>query len=172
MDELFKLIGLGTPFVYAGATYAFFHWLDVNASDEAKEAISRLLKLNTVDGLVVAGGRPIIALILCSLIGVFIAVPNIAIRLHFVDYPEFWLSKWDNPIMLVLALPPALLVFAWLPLFGVSLSAIRMLNLLLPVVTRVQWAIKECREHPLIAATLALTVAAHQWRHRNNDDRD
>jgi hypothetical protein len=27
MDELFKLLGFGTPVIYAGATYALFHWL-------------------------------------------------------------------------------------------------------------------------------------------------
>jgi hypothetical protein len=49
MDELLKLRGFGTPFIYAGATYGLFHWLDANASDEAKEAISRLLGLKDYD---------------------------------------------------------------------------------------------------------------------------
>jgi hypothetical protein len=44
MEEALKLLGLGTPFIYAGATYAFFHWLDSNASDSAKMAISNWIK--------------------------------------------------------------------------------------------------------------------------------
>src|ERR1043166_6168146 len=39
MGELLKLLGLGTPFVYAAGVYAAFHWLDKNASDAAKNAI-------------------------------------------------------------------------------------------------------------------------------------
>jgi hypothetical protein len=49
MDELFKLLGFGTPVIYAGATYALFHWLDANASDEGNAAISRLLDLKEHD---------------------------------------------------------------------------------------------------------------------------
>jgi hypothetical protein len=49
MDELFKLLGLGTPFLYAGATYGLFHWLDVSASDEAKEALSTLIRVREYD---------------------------------------------------------------------------------------------------------------------------
>jgi hypothetical protein len=49
MDELFKLLGFGAPFAYAGATYGLFHWLDLNASDEARTAISRLLDLRDYD---------------------------------------------------------------------------------------------------------------------------
>ena len=49
MDELFKLLGFSTPFIYAAATYALFHWLDANASDEGKAAISRLLDLKDYD---------------------------------------------------------------------------------------------------------------------------
>jgi hypothetical protein len=44
MDELLKLLGFGTPFIYAATTYGLFHWLDANASDEGKAAISHLLK--------------------------------------------------------------------------------------------------------------------------------
>jgi len=49
MDELLKLLGFGTPFVYAAATYALFHWLDANASDEGKAAISHLLEMKDHD---------------------------------------------------------------------------------------------------------------------------
>jgi hypothetical protein len=49
MDELFKLLGLGPAFIYAGAMYGFFRWLDASASDEAKVAISALLKIEDYD---------------------------------------------------------------------------------------------------------------------------
>ena len=43
MEELLKLLGLNT--IYAGAAYGFFHWLDANASDEAKAALTRTMSL-------------------------------------------------------------------------------------------------------------------------------
>jgi hypothetical protein len=44
MEELLKLLGFTTPLIYAGAAYAFFHWLDENASDEAKAALTRTMR--------------------------------------------------------------------------------------------------------------------------------
>jgi hypothetical protein len=41
--EFFDLLGLGTPFYLAAATYAVFAWLDRNASDEATNVISSWL---------------------------------------------------------------------------------------------------------------------------------
>jgi hypothetical protein len=49
MDELFKLIGLGTPLLYATGTYGLFHWLDTSASDEANAALFRLISLREYD---------------------------------------------------------------------------------------------------------------------------
>jgi hypothetical protein len=49
MGELFKLIGFGTPFIYGGATYGLFYWLDKKSSDDAKSAISRLLEWEDYD---------------------------------------------------------------------------------------------------------------------------
>jgi len=43
-SEAFKLLGFSTPFIYASATYGLFHYLDSNASEEAKQAISSWLK--------------------------------------------------------------------------------------------------------------------------------
>lgn len=39
LSEALKVLGLGTPFLYAGATYWLFHWLDNEASGQAKAAI-------------------------------------------------------------------------------------------------------------------------------------
>jgi hypothetical protein len=43
MEELFKLLGFTTPLIYATAAYRLFHWLDDNASDEAKAALARTM---------------------------------------------------------------------------------------------------------------------------------
>jgi hypothetical protein len=40
LTEALKLLGIATPFVYAVATYGFFHYLDKKASGAAKKAIS------------------------------------------------------------------------------------------------------------------------------------
>jgi hypothetical protein len=42
--DILEAIGLGTPFIFATATYGLFYWLDRNASAQANRAISTLLK--------------------------------------------------------------------------------------------------------------------------------
>lgn len=44
MDGLLKFLGLTTPLIYATAAYGLFHWLDENASDEAKAALARTMR--------------------------------------------------------------------------------------------------------------------------------
>ncbi|WP_426612490.1 hypothetical protein [Bradyrhizobium sp. McL0616] len=44
MGELLKLLGFTTPLIYATAAYGLFHWLDENASDEAKAALARTMR--------------------------------------------------------------------------------------------------------------------------------
>jgi hypothetical protein len=44
MEELLKYLGFTTPLIYAGAAYGLFHWLDENASDEAKAALARTMR--------------------------------------------------------------------------------------------------------------------------------
>jgi hypothetical protein len=44
VEEALKLLGLGTPFVYATATYGLFKFLDEKASGAAKKAISEWFK--------------------------------------------------------------------------------------------------------------------------------
>ena len=44
MEELLKHLGFTTPFIYAAAAYGFFHWLDKNASDEAKAALAQTMR--------------------------------------------------------------------------------------------------------------------------------
>jgi hypothetical protein len=44
LKEIVQLVGLGTPFYFAGATYWYFNWLNRNASAQATRAISAWLK--------------------------------------------------------------------------------------------------------------------------------
>jgi hypothetical protein len=49
-----KLLGFTTPFVYAAATFGFFHYLDGKVSDEAQKAISGWLQPKEYDKVTVA----------------------------------------------------------------------------------------------------------------------
>ena len=57
MEEIGKLLdhlGYATPLLYAAAAYGLFHWLDENASDEAKAALARAMTPKNVGGEQVA----------------------------------------------------------------------------------------------------------------------
>ena len=45
IGKLLDHLGYATPLLYAAAAYGFFAWLDENASDEAKAALARTMKL-------------------------------------------------------------------------------------------------------------------------------
>src|SRR5882757_2012216 len=47
--EVLKLLGFATPFVYAAATYGFFHWLDKKASGQAKTVTSSWINSSYFD---------------------------------------------------------------------------------------------------------------------------
>jgi hypothetical protein len=49
VSEALKLLGFGTPFIYASATYGLFHYLDNRASGQAKKAISGWLQPREYD---------------------------------------------------------------------------------------------------------------------------
>jgi hypothetical protein len=264
MDKLFELLGIGTPFVYAGATYGFFHWLDANASDEGKKALARLISVKDYDPTNVstssiqifdhiytyplfswraflrstsitlllsviyiyefsrlsvldpiyfvhalfanivsdyvslfiirawlerAAHRPIAALLLCSLIWVVVIalsfilrVIGVASALWVLD-PQFPITDIhevyrlvvfrntdDNPLFdPTFLFMPALIVFIWLPLFGVSLLAIRSINGLTATVGKVQWFLKGGEEQPLRAvgyvAAVIVFFGTLLWRH-------
>jgi len=44
IEEAFRLLGLGAPFIYAAATYGLFHHLDLQASPRAKAAVSHWVR--------------------------------------------------------------------------------------------------------------------------------
>jgi hypothetical protein len=54
LTEVLKALGFTTPFIYAAATYGFFHWLDRKASGPAKKAISDWLEPREYDRAAVA----------------------------------------------------------------------------------------------------------------------
>jgi hypothetical protein len=54
LAEILKALGFTTPFIYAAATYGFFHWLDKKASGPAKRAISGWLEPREYDRAAVA----------------------------------------------------------------------------------------------------------------------
>jgi hypothetical protein len=54
LTEALKLLGFATPFAYAAATFACFHYLDNKVSDEAKTAISKWLEPKRFDNEEVA----------------------------------------------------------------------------------------------------------------------
>jgi hypothetical protein len=45
IDKLLDHLGYATPLLYAGAAYGLFAWLDKEASDEAKAALAKTMRL-------------------------------------------------------------------------------------------------------------------------------
>jgi hypothetical protein len=264
MDKLVELLGLGTPFLYGGAAYGFFIWLDANLSDEARKELARLVSVKDYEPTTVSTGivqlfdriythplfawraflrstaitlllsmiyiyefvqlsildpiyfihslfanivsdyvslfiirgwlvraahRPIVALLLCSLIWVVVIalsfilrVIGVASALWVLD-PQFPIFNVQEVYRLVVfrnanetpvldpafLFMPALIVFTWLPLFGVSLLIIRLINPLSATVGKVQWFFKGGDEQPLQAigyvAAVIVFVATLLWRH-------
>ena len=269
MDELLKLLGLGSPVAYATGTYALFHWLDVNASDEAKIELTRLIQTKDYDRvkisaaivatfdrvythpllawralfrsagitiivtalfvmevfiyrpvfltilldyvprvmtinllvaslitnigtdyiclfvirtwLVAAARRPIMALLVSFVIGVGIVYGSIIFRVLglIIFDPEFRkdniITTFYDTISSLFYLPdvaaqgvfllfPAMAVFAWLLLFGLSLGIIRLFYLVRPIVGKVQWFLKGGQEHPLMAVGYVAAIIVFSSR--------
>jgi hypothetical protein len=124
--------------------------------------------------LVKAERYPITSLLVCSMIFILLVVLGYILRMFVIDasfiFPgvntfleelhysaSYFLFSVKSGTLLsaiftpCLVLAPALIVFAWLPLFGISLLLIRLLNLLTPVVAKTRWFLKEGNDHPLIA---------------------
>jgi hypothetical protein len=249
LDELLRLIGLGTPFVYAAGAYGLFRWLDHNISDEARIALSRFIELKSYDlrkvsaslvetfdlvythplfsfraflrsalitvvvsciyvaqspqlynglthntlvytrnlgpsiainifndfvclfvirrWLAFAGHRPIFALLACVLAGVMVLLLTFAMRLlwfiAFSSIPrELYLSVefvlTEAPFAPIFALIPAVIVFVWLPLFGVAIGLVKLWTLVSPFVSKLQWFLKDGKDHPLIAIGYAAAL--------------
>jgi hypothetical protein len=245
MDKLFELLGLGTPLIYAGATYGFFVGIDANVSDEARTELARLVSVKDYEPTTVSAGivqifdrvytyplfawraflrsalitlllsiiyiyefvqlsvldpiyfvhsffaniisdylslyiirawlvraahRPIAALLLCSLIWFVVIALSFIFRVIGITL-AFWVLDPQSPVFdihevsrlvvfrhsnnplfdPIFLLMPALFVFIWLPLFGVSLLIIRLINMLAVTVGKVQWFLKGGEAEPLRA---------------------
>jgi hypothetical protein len=128
-----------------------------------------------------SGNRPVRALVLGALLGIFVIYLGMTIRLlleiHVITFtspcapvpivsgiePDLscWTSR-DNFVLL--STVPASAVFVWLPLFALGILVARALAPLSRVVGRFQWALKEGDQHPLKAigcvAGLAVFIVA------------
>jgi hypothetical protein len=70
--QALELLGVTTPFVYAGATYLCFHYLNGNMSKRAKIAVSQWIQRKQADEVAVANaiveifdrvyGRPLLSI--------------------------------------------------------------------------------------------------------------
>ncbi|MEH2491091.1 hypothetical protein [Bradyrhizobium sp. AZCC 2230] len=252
MEELAKQLGITT--VYATATYAFFHWLDENASDEAKAALARTMRwkkeqvasvlvetfdriytypllrwraffrsllLTTVvsvfylyeigkvapwkwaagsnawlldttlrweiwtTGLLLnvfsdylslfvirpllarSGTKPVIGLALGTVSGAVIVVAATNLLRFSIIWLQFCHDEFfqaacatepqalDQIVSQAFHDPtfvwPALAVFVWLPLFALGILIVRLLTPSSWIVGRMQWFLKEGKEHPLKA---------------------
>jgi hypothetical protein len=143
--------------------------------------------------LVRAAHRPIAALVLCSLIwfvvialSFILRVIGIASALWVLDplSPVFDIDAISRLVVFrnagqfplfdpTFLLMPALIVFIWLPLFGMSLLIIRLANILTTTVGKVRWFIKEGKEQRLRAvgyvAAVIVFLATLLWRHLRGD---
>jgi hypothetical protein len=242
--DIWDLLGLGKPFVYGGAAYGLFHWLDAKASDEAKGTLTQLLKIKdydskrladalvevfdklytypllswraflrstvisivlfavcvfesfgfvaVIDGdfllqilpflavnivcdycslffirpwLSVCGRFPFIALLGGAVIGFTIVTIGFFLRTALevlMDYDELSalyslgnISEFGMIILTMLSLwvfhIPGVIVFVWLPLFALGIFVIRASNPIIAAVRKMQWFIKDGKEHPLEA---------------------
>jgi hypothetical protein len=258
MDEFLKHWGYGTPLLYSGATYWLFHKLDTDASDEAKAAISSILKVKDYDAarmasvllelfdrvysrpllsltalfrsasitvilaiifayesgyfhkyprsigdnavlislllnvvtdyislfiirkwLVVSPRHPVAALLGSTTAASCVVVLVAASRLAFLSMmmpfmtPAVWIDQLVrvpaamfrflfSPYYLVV---PGVIVFAWLPLFGLCLLLLRTIPTLSRAVEKVQWFLKQGKDRPLdavgyIAGSIVFALAA------------
>jgi hypothetical protein len=131
--------------------------------------------------LVIASRRPVIALLASPIIGVIVVLAGALLRVAaalvfnplvrefpIADIPLALETIFSIPYQHLLLLFPATMVFAWLPLFGISLVIIRVLNVLTPIVHKMHWFLKDGQDHPLIAvgymAGAIVFLIAVAWR--------
>jgi hypothetical protein len=111
--------------------------------------------------LIRSGTKPVIGLVLGAVSGTAIVLGGHLLRL--VVYDIIFVAPRTAFDILLISLPvmlfyrtsyfmlPALLVFAWLPLFALGILMARLLTPLSWVVGRTQWFLNEGKEHPLRA---------------------
>jgi hypothetical protein len=142
--------------------------------------------------LAMAGNRPVFALIssqfifaLVFIIGFLLRVTlAVALLLLFSSYYRFYgtprrmvVDAWNLLLYdrdsVVSLLIPSIIVYMWLPLFGLSILLVRVGERLFPAVRTVQSALKDGDKHPLNAvgyvAAVLVFVAILLWRHLRGD---
>jgi hypothetical protein len=114
-----------------------------------------------------AGSRPVLALLFAILLGVHVVCLGAAVRAWIASFTtcfcellllptSSWpLVLWDRTAPTI---APALVVFAWLPLFALGILAVRILRPLSWFVSKVKWGLKDGAAHPLKA--VAIVAAA------------
>jgi hypothetical protein len=119
------------------------------------------------------GGRTIEALIagpFAASVGVFcmgmaMRIGAATALLHYKGITDFD-PRSLGFVTLELAIP-AIVVFVWLPLFGVGIAAVRFRNTLSMAVGRTQLFLKEGSEHPLkavgLVAAVVVFIVAASW---------
>jgi hypothetical protein len=106
------------------------------------------------------GARPVLALVTGTLLGALVVNFGALLRLlvlYAMAIAMFGISQWSAilvnvkailPGTLLMALP-AVVVFAWLPLFASGIVASRIFGGFSWIIGKAQWALKDGKEHPL-----------------------
>jgi hypothetical protein len=107
--QALEAIGVSAPFLYATATYLFFHWLDKKASGQAKAAISGWLQkrydrasvgkatLELFEGLY---GYPFFSVRTIIRVVLYSLILHLVVYYEFVvgtQYTNFWLYSYALP---------------------------------------------------------------------------
>jgi hypothetical protein len=123
--------------------------------------------------LIASGNRPVLALFTGSIIGMLFIYVAYSVRFFIFLSP----SPFPEPLDRIIAIDhlitpllfPALVVLAWLPLFGLSLLLLRTMPLIYLAVQKMQWFLKDGKNRPLEAvgyvAGAIVFVVAVVWQH-------
>jgi hypothetical protein len=134
-------------------------------SDESRHALTLTLTSNiTTDYLsllvirkllVVSGSRPVLALFTGSITGMLFIYALYVVRFLLLWAPSPFPELPDRAIaldhLITPLLLPALVVLAWLPLFGLSILLLRATRLINFAVGKMQWLLKDGKDRPLEA---------------------
>lgn len=117
-----------------------------------------------------AGARPVSALAVGTLLGIFVVSVGNLVRYAVMFCTALALRGMPDLDDLVRNIPeslllasllsiPAMVVFAWLPLLALGIFVGRLLQPLSWLVTKTQWALKDGNKHPLKAVGYIAAVA-------------
>jgi hypothetical protein len=124
--------------------------------------------------LMKGGSRLVLSLFVASIIGTLVVisavVARLVITLVILDTPIFMYVYMIflflyNILSTAFLLVPAIVVFSWLPLFGLAILVLRAANSLFWAVQKMQWFMKNGQDHPLdavgyIAGAIVFVIAS------------